>query len=154
MHLPRLTAWYGEGEAYYTYSNIAMRPRFWTPLLSHIKRKIEKVAQVEFNSVLLNLYRDGKDSVSWHQDNEPELGKEPVIGSVSFGSTRCFQFRHKLRKDLRRFDIALTHGSLLIMRGTTQQFWQHQIPKTHKPVGQRVNLTFRIIHKTARKEGS
>ena len=151
INLPRLTAWYGEVEAYYTYSNISMRPRFWTPLLSQIKRKIEKAAQVDFNSVLLNLYRNGKDGVSWHQDNERELGKEPVIGSVSFGSARCFQFRHKFRKDLSRLDIELTHGSLLIMRGTTQQFWQHQIPKTNKPVEQRVNLTFRIIHNKAKK---
>ena len=99
-----------------------------------------------FNSVLLNLYRDGKDAVSWHQDNEPELGKQPIIASLSFGEARKFQFKHKSRKDIARFAVTLTHGSLLVMRGKTQEYWQHQIPKTSKPIGPRINLTFRHIY--------
>jgi alkylated DNA repair dioxygenase AlkB len=145
INLPRLTAWYGDAGKSYTYSHIAMKSEPWTPILLYIKNRIEEVADVSFNSVLLNLYRSGKDSVSWHQDNERELGGNPVIGSVSFGETRRFQFRHKLKKDLSKVDLNLTHGSLLIMKGTTQQFWQHQIPKTSKPVLPRINLTFRVI---------
>jgi alkylated DNA repair dioxygenase AlkB len=147
VNLPRLTAWYGDSGAYYTYSNISMHPHAWTPILSHIKGRIEKVAYANFNSVLLNLYRHGKDSVSWHQDNEPELGKNPIIASVSFGAVRLFQFKHKFKKDLSRFDTELTHGSLLIMKGSTQQFWQHKIPKTRRKVGKRINLTFRMIYR-------
>ncbi|HEY0080079.1 MAG TPA: alpha-ketoglutarate-dependent dioxygenase AlkB [Pyrinomonadaceae bacterium] len=145
MDLPRLTAWYGDSGKAYTYSNIAMSSDEWTPTLLYIKKKIEEAARVNFNSVLLNLYRNGRDGVSWHQDNEPELGKEPVIGSVSFGGTRRFQFRHKKRKELGKTEIDLTHGSLLIMKGLTQIYWQHQIPKTSKPVEPRINLTFRVI---------
>src|ERR1043165_5382857 len=149
MDLPRLTAWYGDVGASYTYSNISMDSTAWTPTLMCIKQKIEKVTGARFNSVLLNYYRDGKDSVSWHRDNEPELGKNPVIASASFGDTRRFQFKHIKRKDLNRVDVELTHGSLLIMQGTTQEFWLHQIPKTSKPKKPRVNLTFRRILKKA-----
>jgi len=143
--LPRLTAWYGDNGKAYTYSGIEMNPEPWTPTLLSIKSKIESLADVEFNSVLLNLYRSGKDSVSWHSDDEPELGKNPVIGSVSFGDTRRFMFRRKGQKDGRKVEIDLTHGSLLIMKGKTQYFWQHQIPKTSKIVQPRINLTFRVI---------
>jgi alkylated DNA repair dioxygenase AlkB len=146
IKLPRLTAWHGDAGKLYTYSHISMRSEPWTPLLLHIKTRIEEVAKVTFNSVLLNLYRTGKDGVSWHQDNEPELGKNPVIGSVSFGATRQFQFRHKFKKELSKFDLDLTSGSLLIMKGPTQKFWQHQIPKTSKFVLPRINLTFRVIN--------
>lgn len=145
IDLPRLTAWYGDFGKSYTYSSILMNSDAWTPTLLFIKERIEKVANVFFNSVLLNLYRNGRDSVSWHRDNEPELGENPVIASVSFGETRKFQFRHRLRKELGKIDVDLTHGSLLIMKGATQQFWQHQIPKTSKHVAPRINLTFRII---------
>lgn len=145
MDLPRLTAWYGDAGASYTYSNISMNSTVWTPTLMCIKEKIEKVTGARFNSVLLNYYRDGKDSVSWHRDNEPELGKNPVIASASFGETRRFQFKHIKRKDLGRVDVDLTHGSLLVMQGTTQEFWLHQIPKTSKPKKARINLTFRRI---------
>lgn len=152
IDLPRLTAWYGDLDKSYTYSNIAMRSDPWTPTLMYIKNKIEEVAKVNFNSVLLNLYRNGKDGVSWHQDNEPELGKNPVIGSVSFGGTRRFQFRHKLRRELGKIDVDLTHGSLLIMKGETQRYWQHQIPKTSKPVESRINLTFRVIQEAIKSK--
>lgn len=146
INLPRLTAWYGDAGKTYTYSGISMNPAPWTPSLLYIKEKVDDAAGVRFNSVLLNLYRDGGDSLSWHRDNETELGKNPPICSVSLGATRRFQFKHRLRKDLARVDVDLTHGSLLIMKGMTQHFWLHQVPKTAKPVSARINLTFRIIN--------
>jgi alkylated DNA repair dioxygenase AlkB len=142
---PRLTAWHGDGGKSYSYSGITLHPQPWTPLLLEIKDRVDRAAQTSFNSVLLNLYRDGRDSNGWHQDNEPELGRNPAIASVSFGATRRFQMRHKFRKDLPKVEIDLEDGSLLLMTGPTQHFWQHQIPKTAKPVGARINLTFRII---------
>lgn len=142
--IPRLTAWYGDSGKSYTYSKIAMTPEPWIPALLEIKSKIEVLSGVQFNSVLLNLYRSGGDSVAWHSDDEPELGENPVIGSASFGGTRRFMFRHKYKKELKN-EVNLTHGSFLIMRGATQHFWQHQIPKTAKPVEPRINLTFRTI---------
>lgn len=145
MDLPRLTAWYGEPNRSYTYSGISMQPHLWTGDLLYIKSKIEKEAGVKFTNCLLNLYRTGKDSVSWHQDNEKALGREPVIGSVSFGATRPFQLKHISRKDLEKVDIPLTHGSFLLMKGPTQHYWKHRIPKTSRPLQPRINLTFRII---------
>lgn len=141
---PRLTAWHGDAGKSYTYSKITMHPEPWTTPLSAIKAAVETEVGVAFNGVLLNLYRDGSDSMAWHSDDEPELGADPVIASVSFGSTRKFQFRHKSRPDLRH-EMELTHGSLLVMRGSTQRHWQHQIPKTSRHVGPRINLTFRHI---------
>jgi alkylated DNA repair dioxygenase AlkB len=141
---PRLTAWHGDAGKSYSYSGIVLHPQPWTPLLDKIKARVNEAAQTEFNSVLLNLYRDGRDSNGWHQDNEPELGVNPVIASLSFGAVRRFQMRHKTRKDL-RLNLDLPHGSLLLMASATQHFWQHQIPKTAKPVGERINLTFRVI---------
>ncbi len=143
--LPRLTAWYGDFGKSYTYSGIPMRPHPWSPELLKIKQRIEAKAGVAFSSVLLNLYRTGQDSVSWHRDDELELGKNPIIGSVSFGETRVFQLRHLTRKDLHKVDIPLTHGSFLLMRGPTQHHWEHQIPKTSRAVKPRINLTFRVI---------
>jgi alkylated DNA repair dioxygenase AlkB len=145
LDLPRLTAWYGDPGKSYSYSGISMQPEPWTDNLISIKRKVDSTAGVRFNSVLLSLYRTGQDSLSWHQDDEPELGDDPVIASVSFGDTRSFQFRHKAKKDLNPVSIPLTHGSLLMMKGSTQRFWVHQVPKTSKPVGPRINLTFRVI---------
>lgn len=142
--LPRLTAWYGDQDKSYTYSKIKMEPRPWTPTLIGIKLRIESIANKQFNSVLLNFYRDGKDSIAWHSDDEPELGKNPVIASVSLGAVRRFMFKHKYKKEL-KFEIELNNGSLLIMKGETQHFWQHQIPKTAKKVQPRINLTFREI---------
>lgn len=146
FELPRLTAWYGDDGKSYTFSGIPMNPDAWTLTLLSIKSKIEEVTQAKFNSVLLNLYRSGKDGVSWHSDDEPELGKNPMIASVSFGETRRFQLRHKLDKSLDKVEITLTHGSILIMKGSTQHFWQHQIPKSAKSLRERINLTFRIIN--------
>ena len=142
LPVPRLTAWYGDADKAYTYSKIEMHPEPWTSPLAEIKACVEAETGTTFNGVLVNLYRDGRDSVAWHSDDEAELG--PVIASVSFGETRKFQFRHKSRSDL-RLEVALTHGSLLVMRGSTQFHWQHQIPKTSRRVGPRINLTFRQI---------
>lgn len=142
--LPRLTAWYGDPGARYVYSGIINQPIPWTAALAEIKSAVDAVSGVEFNGVLLNRYRTGKDSMGWHSDDEHEFGPNPVIASVSFGGTRNFQFRHKRRKELKAC-IELTHGSLLIMRGGTQENWQHQIPKTAKPVQERLNLTFRRL---------
>ncbi|WP_445636873.1 alpha-ketoglutarate-dependent dioxygenase AlkB [Nostoc sp. DSM 114161] len=144
IKLPRLTAWYGDPGKSYSYSKITMQPFSWTPVLINIKSKIEYLSKIKFNSVLLNLYRDGKDSVAWHSDDEPELGENPVIASVSFGANRRFVFRHKIQKEL-NYEIQLNHGSLLMMKGTTQHFWQHQIPKKNKLTQSRINLTFRQI---------
>ena len=142
---PRLTAWYGDKDKTYSFSGNTMNTLPWTPDLLFIKERVEKEAGVIFNSVLLNLYRTGKDSVGWHRDNEKEFGENPVIASVSFGETRPFQLRHKFKKELNRVTIPLTHGSLLIMKDKTQHLWEHQIPKTAKQVSPRINLTFRII---------
>ncbi|HMV99693.1 MAG TPA: alpha-ketoglutarate-dependent dioxygenase AlkB [Acidobacteriota bacterium] len=146
VNQPRLVAWYGDPDAVYTYSNTTFEPLPWIAPLIEIKRRVETVADVTFNSVLCNLYRDGSDSMGFHSDDEPELRAVPVIASVSFGATRTLRFHHKKRSDL-KYSLELTHGSLLVMQGTTQQFWKHGIPKTSKPVGPRINLTFRVVRK-------
>lgn len=141
---PRLTALFGNEGKPYSYSNITMQPHPWNLLLQKLKTQIEAVAQTNFTTVLLNQYRDGKDSNGWHADNEKELGINPVIASISFGAERTFHLKHNTRADLKK-SIVLQHGSLLLMKGTTQHFWKHQIPKTTKPVGTRINGTFRVI---------
>jgi alkylated DNA repair dioxygenase AlkB len=141
---PRLTALFGNEGKSYSYSNIKMQPHPWNPLLQKIKSAVERVYDTNFTSVLLNLYRDGKDSNGWHADNEKELGINPIIASVSFGTERIFQLKHNTISNLKQ-NIVLEHGSLLLMKGTTQHFWKHQIPKTSKPIGSRINLTFRVI---------
>ena len=141
---PRLTALYGNEGKPYSYSTITMQPHHWTLLLQKIKEHVENVAVTNFTSVLLNYYRDGSDSNGWHADNEKELGINPVIASLSFGGERVFQLKHDL-DTVQKKSIILEHGSLLIMKGTTQHFWKHQIPKTTKPIGPRINLTFRTI---------
>lgn len=138
---PRLTAWYGE--ASYTYSGLTLEPLPLTPLLEALRRAVEAVSGHRFNSVLLNYYRDGRDSMGMHSDDEPELGPEPVIASLSFGAARSFLLRHKTKKLGRK--IELSDGSLLLMRGCTQHNWLHGINKTEKIVGPRLNLTFRYI---------
>ena len=140
---PRLTAWYGDNDKPYSFSGITLAPKIWTKELLEIKEKIEQLSKLKFNSVLLNRYRSGNDSISWHTDAEKELGQNPVIASVSFGATRTFQLKHKETKE--KLDIELTHGSLLIMQEELQHFWQHQIPKTKKNISERINLTFRVI---------
>ena len=147
--LPRLTAWYGDPGARYVYSGIVNEPLPWTAALAEVKDAAEAATGVAFNGVLLNRYRTGRDSMGWHADDEPEFGDEPVIASVSFGGSRTFQLKHKRRKELKG-SVELTHGSLLVMRGGTQANWLHQVPKTAKPVGERLNLTFRRIVAPAR----
>lgn len=144
LPVPRLSAWYGPPRLTYTYSHISMEPRPWTRGLLEVKERVESAAGLECNSVLCNLYRDGRDSVAWHSDDESELGPDPVIASVSLGAARTFRLRHKEDGELRH-DVRLGHGSLLVMGGTTQRAWMHQVPKTSRPVGPRINLTFRTI---------
>jgi alkylated DNA repair dioxygenase AlkB len=144
MPIPRLSAWYGDEGKSYTYSRIEQHPNPWTPTLNSIKARVESLIEVCFNSVLLNLYRDGSDSVAWHSDDEAELGKNPIIASVSFGAVRRFCFKHKTR-DNHKLEIELSHGSLVIMKGETQHHWLHQVPKTKQNVYPRINLTFRVI---------
>ena len=141
---PRLTALYGNEGKPYSYSNITMHPQPWNSLLQKIKYYIEATTECQFTTVLLNQYRDGKDSNGWHADNEKELGDNPIIASLSFGAERVFQLKHNTIVDAKK-SITLEHGSLLLMKGSTQHFWKHQIPKTAKPVGTRINLTFRSI---------
>ncbi len=141
---PRLTAWYGDTGMDYSFSGITFEPHPWTQELLSIKSKIETQTVANFNSVLLNRYRGGQDSMSWHTDAEKELGRNPVIASVNFGASRKFQLKHMQTDE--RVEILLTHGSLLIMQGEMQHHWLHQVPKTKKKIGERINLTFRVIH--------
>lgn len=141
---PRLTALYGNNNAPYTYSNITMYPKTFTKELLEIKQHIEKETETTFTSCLVNLYRNGQDSNGWHADNEKELGEQPVIASITFGTERIFHLKHK-HDSHQRTKILLNHGSLLLMKGNTQKNWLHQLPKTKKIVGERINLTFRII---------
>lgn len=144
IRIPRLTAWYGDQYKSYSYSGINMDPKPFTKDLVQIKNKIEKKLKHSFNSVLINYYRSGQDSVSWHSDDEKELGMNPVIASVSFGAARHFKLRNKKNHKLfHRF--ILNHGSLFVMKGSTQKFWEHEVPKTKRDVLPRINLTFRYI---------
>jgi alkylated DNA repair dioxygenase AlkB len=142
---PRLSAWYGDEGKDYTYSGITLEPHPWSPTLLRIKEDIEAATGERFNSVLVNLYRDERDSVGWHSDNERELGSNPVIASLSLGETRTFKFKHKTRKDLKTLSLPLTDGSLLLMAGTTQKFWRHAVDKEREAKRQRINLTFRNV---------
>jgi alkylated DNA repair dioxygenase AlkB len=141
---PRLTALYGNNGKPYSYSNIKMQPHEFTTELLKIKTKIETKTEVKFTTCLLNLYRNGKDSNGWHADNEKELGQNPVIASISLGQERYFHLKHRKDKTLKH-KILLQHGSLMLMQGETQHHWLHQIPKTAKPIVERINLTFRVI---------
>ncbi|MFN0047558.1 MAG: alpha-ketoglutarate-dependent dioxygenase AlkB family protein [Cytophagales bacterium] len=139
---PRLVAWYGDKT--YKYSGKLMQPLPWTPLLLQIKNEVEKHTLCQFNAVLLNYYRNGKDSMGWHSDDEPTLGQNPNIASINFGQTRKFQFRLREKIGIKK-DYLLENGSLLLMQGDTQHRWQHQLPKSTKMNGERINLTFRFI---------
>ena len=142
---PRLAAWYGDRGAVYRYSGVINIPLPWLDELENLRAHLESYVGCAFNSVLLNLYRDGQDSMGWHQDNELELGRNPVIASLSFGGIRRFLMRHAQRKDLPTLELQPTHGSLLLMSGQTQEFWRHAVPKTKVKVTSRLNLTFRQI---------
>jgi alkylated DNA repair dioxygenase AlkB len=140
---PRLSAWYGD-EAY-SYSGILLKPLPWTDTLLELKHRVESIIDHQFNSVLLNYYRDQNDSMGMHSDDEPELGKQPVIASLSLGEERSFLLRHKYRKDIGPVKLFLSSGSMLVMRGDTQSHWKHGITKERKPCGPRINLTFRKV---------
>ena len=142
----RKVAWYGDKQFKYTYSKIPKLALSWTKELLEIKSAIENKTGEKFNSCLLNLYHNGDEGMAWHSDDENELGRNPVIGSVSLGAERNFKLRHKNHKlNGQKEQIILKHGSFLLMKGTTQHFWMHEIPRTAKPIGPRINLTFRII---------
>ncbi len=149
---PRLTAWYGDPDARYRYSGVTLEPSPWLPVLADLRLRLSKALQHDFNSVLANLYRTGEDSMGWHSDNEPELGRQPVIASLSLGATRRFDLRH--RRSGARHQLELEDGSLLMMAGTLQQCWQHRIAKTKRPIGPRINLTFRRICSAAQSRSN
>jgi alkylated DNA repair dioxygenase AlkB len=141
---PRMTALHGHTTDPYGYSGIVMQPHPMNKTLLDIEQKLEAYTDETFTTVLANLYRNGQDSNGWHADNEKELGKNPVIASVSFGAERFFHLKHREQKEL-RLKILLKKGSLLLMEGETQTHWLHQIAKTARPLGSRINLTFRKI---------
>ena len=140
---PRLSAWHGDLS--YSYSGIRLEPLPWTPILLDLKARVEALTGNEFNSVLLNYYRDQNDSMGMHSDDERELGPQPAIASLSLGEERRFLLKHKTRKDLKTVKLVLHSGSLLLMRGDTQQYWRHGINKETRSCGPRINLTFRAI---------
>jgi alkylated DNA repair dioxygenase AlkB len=142
--VPRLVSWHGDPQARYTYSGTPHDPLPWTPALERIRARVADLTGCSFNAVLLNLYRDGRDGMGWHADDEPELGRDPVIASVSLGASRRFCMRHR-RHTNSKLDLSLPHGSLLLMSGPTQHHWVHAVPKTRSPVGERINLTFRRV---------
>lgn len=141
---PRFTAFYGDDQISYSYSGITMNAMPWTATLLKIRDKIEQKYNAKFNACLLNHYRDGNDSMGWHRDNEKNLGSYPLIASVSFGAHRIFQFRRYVEK-MPIISVDLSHGSVLIMKGETQHYWEHRLPKTVKVTEPRINLTFRHI---------
>ncbi len=146
---PRLTAWYGDKGTQYTYSGCTHAALRWIPILIDIRIQIEQFLNQSFNSVLLNLYRNGNDTMGRHSDDEKELGPEPVIASASFGGTRRMYFHPRDGNPKESFAVDLEDGSLLIMRGTCQRRWKHSIPRTRRFVEPRINLTFRKILKSA-----
>lgn len=149
--IPRLQAWFGDPGMSYTYSGLTLQPEPWNPTLQHIKDQIEDYSDTQFNSLLANLYRNEQDSVGWHADNEPELGTNPIIASLSLGGERSFQLKHRLHPE-RKLALDLVSGDLLIMKGTMQHHWLHQIPKARHPCAPRINLTFRkIFRETSHK---
>lgn len=142
---PRLVAWYGDPGTTYTYSGLRHDPMPWTPALQRLRQRMQVVAGCGFNSVLLNYYRDQHDSMGLHSDDEPELGPQPVIASLSLGESRRIFFKHKTRRDQETFSIELPSASVLIMKGETQRYWRHGVRKLKRTCGPRVNLTFRWV---------
>jgi alkylated DNA repair dioxygenase AlkB len=141
---PRLSSWIGDPGTAYRYSGTRFEPRPWPPALASVRARLSNELGVTFNSMLANRYRDGRDSMGWHSDAEPELGLRPVIASISLGATRRFILKHRHEGQLKR-EFALPHGSLLVMRGDTQRNYRHALPRTARPVQERINLTFRRI---------
>ncbi len=147
MNAPRLSAWYGDPDAHYGYSNIKLQPNAWLTPLLEIKQIIEAHSGEKYNSVLANLYRSGQDSMGWHADDEPELGDQPAIASVSLGAQRRMRWRHQQREFASR-STDLPNGSLLLMRAHTQREWQHCVPKIAGYCAERINLTYRLVGPT------
>lgn len=146
--MPRQVAWFGDPGTGYGYSGVRHDPLPWRPDLAALRDRVARATGARFNSVLINRYRDGRDSVAWHADNEQELGVDPTIASVSLGADRLFALKPQPRgaaEGAAPVRTVLTHGSLLVMAGGTQRNWLHQIPKTTRPVGERINLTFRLV---------
>ncbi|MDI9238750.1 alpha-ketoglutarate-dependent dioxygenase AlkB [Lysobacter sp. LF1] len=141
---PRLSCWIGDPQAHYRYSGADFAPHPWPAPLQPIRERLQETLGVRFNSVLANQYRDGRDAMGWHSDDEPELGPEPVIASISLGATRRFALKHR-RQPERALALELPHGSLLVMSGATQRNYRHALPRTTRPLGVRINLTFRRI---------
>ncbi|MGR5194124.1 alpha-ketoglutarate-dependent dioxygenase AlkB family protein [Vibrio rotiferianus] len=138
---PRLQSWHGDRS--YTYSGLTMPPHPWTPELQKLREQVSCLCESPFNSVLANLYRDGQDSMGWHQDNESELGLNPIIASINLGESRRFLLKHVSNNSV--IEVELTHGSVLIMAGEIQHHWKHCVPKTKLKKGERINLTYRMI---------
>lgn len=147
--VPRLQAWYGDSNSRYGYSGLRLPPLAWTPPLAALRQHLEDVLQLPFNSVLLNCYRDGNDSVAWHSDNERELGPDPKIASLSLGAARLFELKHRSERRHGKRSMYLEDGSLLLMGSGLQQHWLHQLPKAPGLGALRLNLTFRFIHTMA-----
>lgn len=145
--IPRLQAFQGEPDIHYQYSNLTLTTTTWHPTILSIKNRIEQLCQHSFNCVLINRYRDGKDKMGWHSDNEPELGKNPVIASLSLGAERRFILKHRYNTQLGKIEFCLGAGALLIMSGETQHFWQHTVPSSNRIHDERINLTFRNVFK-------
>lgn len=141
---PRLSSWIGDADAHYRYSGSEFQPHPWPEALRPLRQRLVEALGVEFNSVLANRYRDGRDAMGWHSDDEPELGPAPVIASLSLGASRRFSFKHRRREGLKGA-LELGHGGLLVMSGATQANYRHALPRTARPVGERINLTFRVI---------
>lgn len=141
---PRLSSWIGDADAVYTYSGTRFEPRAWTPACAELRDGLGALCGERYNSVLCNLYRDGRDSMGWHSDDESELGAAPVIASLSFGAVRRFRLRHR-RDPALRLELDLPSGSLLLMAGATQRNYRHDLPKTAREVCARINLTFRRV---------
>jgi alkylated DNA repair dioxygenase AlkB len=142
--VPRLVSWHGEAGTAYSYSGTAHEPLPWTPQLLLLRDLVQDLTGYTYNSVLLNLYRSGQDSMGWHADDEPELGSNPAIASVSLGATRRFKLRHRRRLEA-AVTLDLAHGDVLLMAGATQHAYVHSVPKTARPTGERINLTWRRV---------
>ncbi|OQK18612.1 2OG-Fe(II) oxygenase [Methyloprofundus sedimenti] len=143
LTLPRLQTWHADTGIVYSYSDNLLQTRDWSPLLSSIKTQIESYLNYRFNSVLVNLYRSGEDYVGWHSDNEPELGEQPYIASLTLGAARRFALRHKKTSEIN--DLVLANGDLLVMEPNFQHHWQHSVPLDNSVTGGRINLTFRNV---------
>lgn len=141
---PRLSSWIGDEGAGYAYSGTRFEPNPWPAALAPVRQRLSRELECGFNSVLANRYRDGRDYMGWHSDDEAALGPQPVIASLSLGGTRRFVLKDR-REPSRKLEIALPHGSLLVMRGNTQRNYRHALPPTARPVAERINLTFRRI---------